>query len=116
MHTMCRGRLQKQPHIGAQSVHRPSRLRGRGVEVGLPTLFCHGDEENGHRACTNGHLTTADQRQDSQSVSRLCNSSARPIHKAYLRGFNPVLELFSLKSLHSTQTEDVSLLFWNFFP
>ena len=40
---------------------RPSRLRGRGVEVGLPTLFCHGDEENGHRACTNGHLTTADQ-------------------------------------------------------
>ena len=39
MHTMCRGRLQKQPHIGAQSVHRPSRLRGRGVEVGLPTLF-----------------------------------------------------------------------------
>ena len=23
--------------------------------------FCHGDEENGHRACTNGHLTTADQ-------------------------------------------------------
>ena len=39
MHTMCRGRLQKQPHIGAQSVHRPSRLRGWGVEVGLPTLF-----------------------------------------------------------------------------
>ena len=39
MHTMCRGRLQKQPHIGAQSAHRPSRLRGRGVEVGLPTLF-----------------------------------------------------------------------------
>ena len=30
MHTMCRGRLQKQPHIGAQSVRRPSRLRGRG--------------------------------------------------------------------------------------
>ena len=24
-------------------------------------IFCHGDEENGHRACTNGHLTTADQ-------------------------------------------------------
>ena len=23
--------------------------------------FCHGDEENGHRACTNGHLTTTDQ-------------------------------------------------------
>ena len=23
--------------------------------------MCHGDEENGHRACTNGHLTTADQ-------------------------------------------------------
>ena len=39
MHTMCRGRLQKQPHIGAQSVRRPSRLRGRGAEVGLPTLF-----------------------------------------------------------------------------
>ena len=39
MHTMCRGRLQKQPHIGAQSVRRPSRLRDKGVEVGLPTLF-----------------------------------------------------------------------------
>lgn len=24
-------------------------------------IFCHGDEENGHRACTNGHLKTADQ-------------------------------------------------------
>ena len=23
--------------------------------------FCHSDEEKGHRACTNGHLTTADQ-------------------------------------------------------
>ena len=23
--------------------------------------FCHGDEENGHRACTNRHLSTADQ-------------------------------------------------------
>ena len=23
--------------------------------------FCHGDEENGHHACMNGHLTTADQ-------------------------------------------------------
>ena len=39
MHTMCKGRLQKQPHIGAQSVRRPSRLRGRGAEVGLPTLL-----------------------------------------------------------------------------
>ena len=39
MHTMCRGRLQKQPHIGAQSVRRPSRLRGEGAEVGLPTLL-----------------------------------------------------------------------------
>ena len=42
MHTMCRGRLQKQPHIGAQSVRRPSKFRGRGVEVGLPTLFTYG--------------------------------------------------------------------------
>ena len=24
-------------------------------------LFCHGDEENGHHACRNGHLKTADQ-------------------------------------------------------
>ena len=24
-------------------------------------VFCYGDEENGHRACTNGHLTTANQ-------------------------------------------------------
>ena len=24
-------------------------------------IFCHGDEENGHRACTNEHLTTANQ-------------------------------------------------------
>ena len=24
-------------------------------------LFCHGDEENGHHACMDGHLTTADQ-------------------------------------------------------
>ena len=23
--------------------------------------FCHGDEENGRRACTSGHLTTVDQ-------------------------------------------------------
>ena len=23
--------------------------------------FCHGDEENGHHACMDGHLTTADQ-------------------------------------------------------
>ena len=23
--------------------------------------FCHSDEENGHHACMNGHLTTADQ-------------------------------------------------------
>ena len=29
-------------------------------EIAHPFL-CHGDEENGHRACTNGHLTTADQ-------------------------------------------------------
>ena len=24
-------------------------------------FFCDGDEENGHCACTNGHLTTANQ-------------------------------------------------------
>ena len=24
-------------------------------------FFCYGDEENGHRACTNEHLTTANQ-------------------------------------------------------
>ena len=24
-------------------------------------IFCYGDEENGHRACTNEHLTTANQ-------------------------------------------------------
>lgn len=24
-------------------------------------FFCYGDEENGHRACTSGHLTTANQ-------------------------------------------------------
>ena len=29
----------------------------------IESPFCHGDEENGHRACTNGHLTTADQRE-----------------------------------------------------
>ena len=24
-------------------------------------IFCYGDKENGHRACTNEHLTTANQ-------------------------------------------------------
>ena len=24
-------------------------------------IFCYGDEENGHRACTSEHLTTANQ-------------------------------------------------------
>ena len=32
------------------------------VLVGL--FFCVGDEENGHHACMNGHLTTAHQHQD----------------------------------------------------
>ena len=32
------------------------------VLVGL--FFCVGDEENGHHACMNGHLTTAHQPQD----------------------------------------------------
>ena len=32
------------------------------VLVGL--FFCVGDEENGHYACMNGHLTTAHQPQD----------------------------------------------------
>ena len=35
-------------------------------------IFCYGNEENGHCACTSRHLTTANQRRDSQSVSRLC--------------------------------------------
>ena len=26
-----------------------------------PFVLCYGDEENGHRACTSGHLTTANQ-------------------------------------------------------
>ena len=32
-------------------------------------IFCYGDEENGHRACTSDHLTTANQSE---------------IHRAYL--------------------------------
>ena len=32
------------------------------VLVGL--FFCVGDEENGHHACMNGHLTTAHQHRD----------------------------------------------------
>ena len=28
-----------------------------------PTLVCYRDEENIHRACTNGYLTTANQRE-----------------------------------------------------
>ena len=39
MRTMCQGRLLLQPHIGAQSCQAPQRVRGWGVEVGLPTLF-----------------------------------------------------------------------------
>ena len=27
----------------------------------IPALFCYGDEENAQRACTNEHLTTAEQ-------------------------------------------------------
>lgn len=37
------------------------------------SFFCNGDEENGYRACTGIHLTTADQRRDALRVSRLCN-------------------------------------------
>lgn len=36
--------------------------------------FCRGDEENGYHACTSRHLTTADQRHDTQSVSCLCRA------------------------------------------
>ena len=38
------------------------------------SFLSHGDEENGHRACTNGHLTTADQSE---------------IRKAYLASIRP---------------------------
>lgn len=27
----------------------------------ISALFCYGDDENGHRACTSGHLMTANQ-------------------------------------------------------
>ena len=37
------------------SLHREREIQD------VAAFFCHGDEENGHRACTNGHLTTADQ-------------------------------------------------------
>ena len=32
-------------------------------EWAKPTLVCYRDEENIHRACTNGYLTTANQRE-----------------------------------------------------
>ena len=37
--------------------------------------LCYGDEENGHCACTSGHLTTANQSEIRGSVSCLCNGS-----------------------------------------
>ena len=38
-------------------------------------FFCNGDEENGRRACTSVHLTTADQ-SGMRNASRLCNGNA----------------------------------------
>ena len=31
------------------------------IPVHFTAAFCHSDEENGHHACMNGYLTTADQ-------------------------------------------------------
>ena len=33
----------------------------RALLIIVAMLFCYSDEENGHYACTNGHLTTANQ-------------------------------------------------------
>ena len=38
----------------------------------VETVFCHGDEENGRRACTSIHLTTADQ-SGMRNTYRLCH-------------------------------------------
>ena len=43
------------------------------------------------------------------------NSSGRTIRQTHPRRFNTVLELFSLKSLCSTQTAGALPQFWNFF-
>ena len=45
----------------------------------------------------------------------LCNSSARPIRQTHPRCFNPVLELFFLKSWDSAQFSGSHPEFWNFF-
>ena len=46
-------------------------------ESSCHSLFCYGDEENGHRACKKEHLTTANQSE---------------IRKAYLVSVAPHLE------------------------
>ena len=48
-------RMNKSDVIQAKDIEK------RMISFEIPSFFCHGDEENGHRACTNGHLTTADQ-------------------------------------------------------
>ena len=51
------------------------------------SFFCYGDEENGHRACTNGHLTTANQSE---------------IRKAYLVSVN--IQIHLAKNNEETQS------------
>lgn len=40
----------------------------------MASFICYSDEESGHRACTSGHLTTANQGWDLQSESYPCHS------------------------------------------
>ena len=45
----------------------PSRYYNGNLRYYEVSFFCYGDEENGHRACTSGHLTTTNQSEISKA-------------------------------------------------
>ena len=51
-------------------------------------VFCYGDEEKGHRACTSKHLTTANQSEIRKAYIEICERI-----KPYLNDEMMVLEL-----------------------
>ena len=45
----------------------------------MKSLFCYGDEENRHRACTNGYLTTANQSEIRKAyLASVCLNNENP--------------------------------------
>ena len=61
----------------------------------MPFFFCYGDEENGHRACTKGYLTTANQSEIRKAylVSANCFDFTKSVEENASMLYNKSIEL-----------------------